>query len=740
MKYLSNSEYEYIINKYHDTHQPFDPFSRFIRNDAAFSSETGEDPDHIIKEILRLDGEHSELSHPERWANAFSFVLKSTRISVDPRDPFPAINMIDRPLNRTLFPLWKKEVFGDLIPEVESLRARLEEEGAVTIWPDYDHSVPNFDRLLSLGFSGILAESEAARVRLVKTPATEAFFEGIRITYLAIIDLLKRLSSLAESTAGSERMAQALCSIALGPPKSFYEALLLIYLYFIISENIEGLQVRSLSNFDRLLYPFYKNDLAQGIGEEILRHDLAAFLLQFTAIGNYWNQPVYLGGEHADGSSVINELSYVFLEVYDHMGIYNPKIQIKTSEHTPKPFILYALDMIRRGHNSIVFVSDETVRLALIGAGFSETEARECDIKGCYEYAVRESFTTGMNYMNLMKPLEYALHGGKDGVSGIHTGEDSPPLSHYDEFDKLFSEYKRRLLLLIDTTVSTVNGFENYLAYVHPQSMLSATFASSLEKGRDALFGGARGNGSGIMFGFLADAADSLAMIKKYVYDKRSLTLEELVAMLDSNFKYHPVWRNRLLRDPDKYGNNKPLPDSYAKEIADFAIRSTVGRPNADERGGRWNCGFHIARMSYVQGAKTAASANGRLLGEELSKNISASMGQNREGATAAILSATKLDATSFTSDAALDLALHPSAVGGEDGLAAMYGLLLTFLRRHGHALHINVFDASTLRKAQAEPEKYRDLQIRVCGWNVLWCNINKEEQDGFIRQAEALL
>ena len=115
-------------------------------------------------------------------------------------------------------------------------------------------------------------------------------------------------------------------------------------------------------------------------------------------------------------------------------------------------------------------------------------------------------------------------------------------------------------------------------------------------------------------------------------------------------------------------------------------------------------------------------------------------MGQNREGATAAILSATKIDATSFTCDAALDLGLLPSAVKGEDGLMAMCGLLMTFVKRGGHAMHINVFDADTLRDAQAHPDKYRDLQIRVCGWNVLWNDINRKEQDGFIRQAESLI
>jgi len=143
--------------------------------------------------------------------------------------------------------------------------------------------------------------------------------------------------------------------------------------------------------------------------------------------------------------------------------------------------------------------------------------------------------------------------------------------------------------------------------------------------------------------------------------------------------------------------------------------------------------------MSYTQGAKTAASANGRRLGEELSKNCSASMGQCREGATAAILSATELDAAVSPSDFALDLGLLPSAVRGDEGLDAMYGLVKTFQKRGGHAIQINVFDADTLRDAQKKPEKYADLQIRVSGWNVLWNNISKEEQDGFIRQAEVL-
>ncbi|MBR2019713.1 MAG: hypothetical protein IKA05_04870 [Clostridia bacterium] len=737
MKYIPSEHYAYIMNKYHDQSKPFDPHKRFIRRDEIFSEATGLSGEEILNGILEQDERLVHLPHPVRKARALAYVLKNTRIACDRRDRFPAIHMVDRPLNATLIKSWKKEVFEKILPEVNQKIKSYERAGIVTIWPDFDHSTPVWDRVLELGFAGLLRESERARQRPDLTSEQNAFFEGIKITYEAILDFVGRLADLAATTEGSERLAAALKQIQYHPPKTFYEALLVDYLYFMICEHIEGLQVRSLSNFDRLFFDFYKRDRENGISEEELRTDLAHFFLQFTAIGNYWNQPVYLGGERADGTTEINELSYVFLDVYDQMGIYNPKIQIKVAKTTPKPFLQKALDMIRRGNNSIVFVSDATIRAALLrNDGATEEEARLAHVTGCYEYGIEGEYSCGMNYLNLLKPLEYALHEGCDGVTGEAVGRTSPSVSSYETFDELYAEYKKQLLFLIDSIVETVNSFEDYLHHMNPQSMLSATFPNALKRAKDALAAGT----SALSVGFVADVADSLAMIKKHVFDNRELSLQELVQMLDRNFEGCEPFRRKLLADRDKYGNNRSLPDSLACDIIDFVTKHVSGRPNAALRGGHWHCGFHVARMSYTQGAKTAASANGRRLGEELSKNCSASMGQCREGATAAILSVTKIDATSFVGDACLDLGLLPTAVRGDDGLEAMYGLLMTFCKRGGHALHINVFDADTLRDAQEHPDRYQDLQIRVCGWNVLWNNINKEEQDGFIRQAEALI
>lgn len=739
MNYIIPEHYEYIKNKYHDASKPWDGMNRFIRRDEIFDPATGMDADTICRELVCADEAIKELSHPVRKAKALAFVMENTRISCDPRDYYPAINACDRPLQKTLINHWKSEVFDKIIPEIGKKRAELEMAGTVTIWPDYDHSMPVWERVFSLGFAGLLRESEKARYSKSWDEEQEAFFEGIKITYEAIIRLISRLAGLAEKTKGSERMAKAFRQLETGAPSTFYEALLLGYLYFFISEHVDYLQVRSLGNFDRLFYPYYQADLERGISKEEIRKDIAYFLMQFVAIGNYWSQPVYLGGEKADGSTEINSLTFDFLDVYDQMKIFNPKIQIKVSESTPKALICKALDMIRHGNNSIVFVNDRTMRKALALAGHSEEDARLCHVHGCYEYSLQGAYLTGMNYLNLLKPLEYALHEGRDAITGVLAGLPCPPPSAFKTFDAFLCEYKRQLCNVIDRTIEVVNGFEGYLSYINPLSMLSATFPTCLARGRDAIGGGAYCNDSDLALGGLADLGDSLMMVKKYVYEKKALSLPQFVAMLDCNYEGNEPFRQMLLHDREKYGNNMDRADEMTISIADFCRKTIYGRPTAKERGGIWKCSFHVSRFSFRWADKTAACPNGRKFGEELSKNLSPTLGQARNGITATVLSFTKLDNTAVPSNYSLDLAFLPSSVRGDDGLEAMYGLIMTFIRRGGHAAHFNVFDAAMLRDAQENPEKYSDLQIRVSGWNVLWNNIIREEQDGFIRQAEAL-
>jgi formate C-acetyltransferase len=217
------------------------------------------------------------------------------------------------------------------------------------------------------------------------------------------------------------------------------------------------------------------------------------------------------------------------------------------------------------------------------------------------------------------------------------------------------------------------------------------------------------------------------------VFDKKVVTLEKLVEILEANFEGYEEFRMQLVNDKDKYGNNKNLPDEIGKDLTNYLAKYLDTKKNS--RGGKWIAYSHVARMSYEWADKTMATPNGRKKGEEISKNVTPTLGQCKQGATSAILSATKL---LFSAGAPLDLWLHPSAVSGERGLEIMCDLVMSFIKLYGHAVQFNVIDAKTLKQAQIEPEKYSDLQIRVCGWNALWVTINKVEQDKFIEQAEA--
>lgn len=233
----------------------------------------------------------------------------------------------------------------------------MNESGAIAIWPDFDHVVPDWDAILDLGFSGLKKRAEEYkdlhRKNETLTPETEAFFDGIIIEYTAIIALIDRLYkyALTKIHAKAAKIAECLCHIRDGAPQNVYEAMQAIYIYFMLSECFDSYQVRSLGNgLDNTLYSFYENDLKNGTyTRDDIKEFLKYFLMQWSAIGNYWGQPFYMGGTNADGSTKYNELSYDILDVYDELGIYNPKIQIKVNKNTPDKLLFKVFDMIRRG-------------------------------------------------------------------------------------------------------------------------------------------------------------------------------------------------------------------------------------------------------------------------------------------------------------------------------------------------------------------------------------------------------
>lgn len=190
----------------------------------------------------------------------------------------------------------------------------------------------------------------------------------------------------------------------------------------------------------------------------------------------------------------------------------------------------------------------------------------------------------------------------------------------------------------------------------------------------------------------------------------------------------------RVLRDPNKFGNGIESVDRLAALLGSHIAKKINGRPNA--RGGYYQASGHSARQFIELGKKTGATPDGRKSGDEMSKNLSPVQGVDTKGVTALVKSMSHLDSAWFPGDYPLDMMLHPATVRGVDGLAAMRTLLGAYMKNNGIAMHFNIFDAETLIDAQRRPENYRGLQVRVCGWNVLFNDIAKKEQDAYIERA----
>lgn len=735
-----------IEGKYHDPARPFNPFARMAYHGWECPEDSGLPIDSIKAGLEEVAAKYAGESHEVRKARAVEYVLAHTRIDVRECDYFPLVYTWNREIKAMTVEKWCGELFGEKVAkDVAETYALFNQSGSATIWPDFDHVIPDWDSIMSLGFPGLLERARAYRAKHeVAAPlsaAQRAYFDGIEIEYAAIVRFLGRLADAAETKphAKAAVTAASLRRLASGAPKTFFDALMIIYLYFMISESIDVYQVRSLGNgLDSTLRPFYERDLSDGVatrGE--IREFLAYFLMQWSAIGNYWGQPFYMGGTDAAGRTKVNPLSYDILDVYVELGIFNPKIQLKYGPSVPRDFLDKFLACVREARGNFVFCCEKGMVKAVMSYGASLEEAREYDIRGCYETGVRANEVSASGaYVNALKPVEYVFSNGYDRRISKQVGPKTGELSSFATFNDFYKAYLDQWGYVIDRSMDVVRGYEGWLGWVNPSSLYSATIVHSLERATDGYQSGVKFNNSAQLNCGFASAVDSLMVVKTLVYDEKSATLEEFKAALDANWEGHETLRRKVLACRCRYGNGNEVADLYAGALAKFFALKVGNKPNA--RGGVFKPIMHSARQYIDQGAKTLATPDGRKAGEEASKNASPSIGMDREGVTALIASALKLDPPSYNESFCLDVMLHPAAVAGEAGLGVMKALLDVYEQGNGQSIQFNVFDPALLRDAQENPERYQNLQVRICGWNAKWVSLVRAEQDAYIARADA--
>ena len=599
---------------------------------------------------------------------------------------------------------------------------------AYTGYEDFGHTWPEWDSILSLGIIGLRGRIAAYAGREGLSDRQQRFFACLLGVYDAALRFMARAAEFARQN-GKEEMAQGLEHLLTNPPRNLYEAMQTSLVYYALQLNFDTAVPRTFGRLDALLYPFYEKEAPERADELVRDYLLALNSLRILA-----NIPFALGGTDENGNSSANALSYHLLDWYGKLHTDNLKIHFLCARNTPDELVKSAFRAIRAGRNSIVFIGDEKVIESLKNLGAAPLDAARYHVVGCYECGAYDELTCSCNArVNLPKALEYALNRGKDPMTGEMIGLANG--GQFASFEALFAECLRQVRHLSDCAMRVTNHYEKHYDTLNSSPILSGAYLSALEKGGDVYADhAARYNNSSLNAIGLATLVNSLAAIRKLVYEEHTFTLPQAMDILKTDWEGQEPLRLLIKNKYPKYGTGDEKTDALAREIVTALVDCVSGKPN--EKGGVWRLGLFSIDWRWEFGKMTGASMDGRKRGAPLSQNTSADFGTDREGATAHLLSAASLDTAHTPNGAVVDLDLHISAVRGEAGLNALTATLRAYFALGGFAVHYNVLDTQTLKDAKAHPEKYPNLQVRLCGWNVLFSTLSEREKDEFIARS----
>ncbi len=617
--------------------------------------------------------------------------------------------------------------------------------------PEYQGITPDRSNYRGADITGaptagpITGPADVPERRLRFWQSCDRVLKAFRVWHGRYLEALE--AKTAEGGPYAERYAQTLSNLRRVPfetPRSFHEALQSIWFTFAflrLCGNWPG-----IGRIDWMLGPYLKKDLAEG---KITMDEARELMAHFFIKGCEWvggghidsgdaqhYQNLVLGGVDENGVEVTNEVSYLVLDIIEEFGISDFPTSLRLNENTPEKLLRRAAEVLRFGGGALAFYAEPTVIRSLTDRGYSLSEARQFANDGCWEVQVpgrtffRYSAFDALQVLQRKTLLEYRL--------------DEEAMSYYarfDTFEKLMqqAEYDLNLRQMEDL-------FMERAAYCNPEfprkfnkftpcTTVSLFEEGCIEKGLNYWEGGPVYNLNALHIGGLIDAVNALYAIKKLVYDEKKLSLGEFVAILAHNWEGNEALMTYVRNRYSYFGNdNDEVDELGARYLGGYA----AGCRTLDGRiGYRFPAGVSTFGRQVGYAHCRLASPHGYQIGAVLAPNTSPTPGTDTEGATAIIRSYCKLPMEEMENGAALDLRLLPSAVEGEEGIGAIVGLLKGFVILGGSFVQFDVLDAETLRQAQAHPEDYRTLQVRVSGWNARFVTLDEEWQNGVIIQAE---
>ena len=548
-----------------------------------------------------------------------------------------------------------------------------------------------------------------------------------------------------------ERIAEVCRRVPAAAPRDLHEALQYYWFcHLAVITELNGWDAFNPGHLDQHLLPFYQQGLADGTltrdgAEELLE----AFFVKFnnhpappkvgvTAAesGTYTDfANINIGGLLVDGSDGSNEISYMLLEIIDEMHLLQPSSNLQLSRKTPDALLEHTLRVIRKGYGFPSIFNADTVVEEQIRQGKTLEDARAGGCSGCVEVGAfgKEAYIlTG--YFNLPKVLELTLHNGFDPRTQRQLGPRTGELADLSTFDEVFDAFHQQLRHFIDLKIRGNQIIERIYAREMPAPFLSVLIDDCIANGRDYNAGGARYNNTFIQAVGIGTITDSLSAIREAVFDSGKLELAELVEILDGDFSEQEPIRQRLLNRTHKFGNDDDYADDLMKRVFMAAFEAIDGRPTA--KGGTYRLEMLPTTCHVYFGQVLGATADGRRAGQPVSEGISPVQGGDRQGPTAVLKSAAKMDHVK-TGGTLLNMKFNPSLVAGDSGIEHLAQLVRSYFKMDGHHVQFNIVSADTLRQAQDDPNHHRDLIVRVAGYSDYFCDLSHELQEEIITRTE---
>lgn len=610
---------------------------------------------------------------------------------------------------------------------------------------DIDHHTLDYKTIFEKGLNGIISDIDEK----LKTDRSD-FYIAAKESCMALIKTAEKFAVAADKKipeCESEKQIKYMKMISRtarripgNPPETFYEGLAMIWFLRECVASLEGIGISVLGRVDELLGNLYENDKKSGvITESEVRELLALWMvptdIKFFLDESEWPETstcIELGGCDADGNDVYNDVTRLIIEVHEENKFVNPKLNCRYSKQSSDEYLRIIARSMLNKHNNFAFINDDSMISSLIKGGITERDAR-CYVNG----GCQEAMTDGMGhsagadyYLNLPRILDLSMRKldvNEKKVTDRAKNIVPRIISDAKTFDEFYDRFIENTDLLISTTLGWLAETGKKHPGIHPCPLFSSMQKGCIESGRDYTAGGAKYNHATTCLCGIGTLADSLYAIKKLVYDNKELSFEEINKILESDWNNNEPLRLKCVNMP-KYGHGDHDVDSLAKKFLTDINRIISSVHN--ERGGKFIVSMFVYSAYKEHGKNVRATPDGRHNGDMLNQGIAPGRVKKAESITNVFETVRNMHYNDIAGNSVLDVVMPFSTALTED-------IIVSFIRAAGASgcptVQLNILSADELKDAQINPDKHKDLMVRVCGLSVYFVTLSKEYQDEVI-------